>query len=204
MAAESAGFGDYEFERRFFVSQLPAEYRQNPTLIVQSYFLADHGYALRVRCQASGIEAQHLEQSKPVDILRKYADYVSLATVTVKGPSGGGTRYEAEREIDKRIGIEMVARGGNRIVKTRYSTWIDEDGWVVDVFGGRNSGLIIAECERASPVTKLAIPAFCQAEVTDDYRFSNEELAGHPWPSFRDSYLSQPPGPHAGIRKDLG
>ena len=204
MVAESAGFGDYEFERRFMVSQLPAEYRENPTLIVQAYFLADHGYALRVRCQASGIDAPHLERSKPVDILRKYADFVTLATVTVKGPSGGGARYEAEREIDQRVGVEMVARGGNRIVKTRYSAWIDEDGWVIDVFGGKNSGLIIAECERASPVTQLTIPPFCQAEITDDYRFSNESLAGQPWPSFRDKYLTQIAYQSTLIRKDLG
>ena len=48
------GYGDFEFERKFFVRELPAVVRTEPepVLIVQSYFLAAEGYALRIRLEA--------------------------------------------------------------------------------------------------------------------------------------------------------
>ena len=42
------GYGDFEFERRFWVRDLPRELLDaSPALIVQSYFLADEGFAIR-------------------------------------------------------------------------------------------------------------------------------------------------------------
>ena len=91
-----------------------------------------------------------------------------------------GTRYEAERELDVSVGIELVRRGGARVAKTRHSVWLGDDGWVVDTFAGGNAPLMIAEVERGGPVTDLTIPAFCVTEVTSDPRFSNDALAGTP------------------------
>ena len=45
------GYGDFEFERRFLVRDLPEDLRDAPALIVQSYYLADEGYALRLRAK---------------------------------------------------------------------------------------------------------------------------------------------------------
>ena len=59
--------------------------------------------------------------------------------------------------------------------------WIDEDGWNIDVFGGPNAPLVIAEAERSGPVTNLIIPSFCITEVTDQARFSNDGLASKPY-----------------------
>jgi adenylate cyclase len=103
----------------------------------------------------------------------------------------GGTRYEAEREIDVSVGVEMIRRGGARIVKTRYSAWLGADGWVIDVFGGANHPLVIAECERSGPVTDLQIPAFCTTEVTDDRRFSNDSLSRVPYSTWAGEYARE-------------
>lgn len=62
----------------------------------------------------------------------------------------GGTRYEAEREIDARIAAELVMRGGCPIIKNRFSAWIGEDGWSLDIFGGANAPLVVAEAERST------------------------------------------------------
>ena len=51
--SESENYGDFEFERRFFVRELPEMRGEIPAVIVQSYLLADDGYAVRLRLQAS-------------------------------------------------------------------------------------------------------------------------------------------------------
>ena len=63
-------------------------------------------------------------------------------------------------EIDTRIAAELITRGGDTVIKNRYSVWIAEDGWNVDVFGATNAPLIVAEAARG-PVTNLTIPKFC-------------------------------------------
>lgn len=176
------GYGDFEFERRFWVPDLPVDVLDPaPAVIVQSYYLADEGYAIRVRAQTSGLGAALEPGQDPLDALEAHLQEVDFCAITVKGPMSGGTRYEAERELDVAVGIQLIRRGGARVVKTRHAAWLGADGWVVDVFGGENEPLVVAEVERGGPVTDLSIPAFCVTEVTDDVRFSNESLARRPY-----------------------
>ncbi|WP_425956389.1 hypothetical protein [Xylanimonas sp. McL0601] len=204
MTDETTGYADFEFERRFLVRELPATLRDTPALIVQSYFLSDGGYALRVRCQASGVEARLGASSDAREVLARYQGEVDFAAVTVKGPSVGGTRYEAEREIDPSMGVELVRRGGAQILKTRYAAWLGADGWVIDVFGGSNCPLIIAECERSGPVTGLQIPDFCVTELTDDRRFSNESLAVDPFSGWAAPFARELAEVGPRFRQDFG
>lgn len=174
---------DFEYERRFFCREFPDEFNDGdaPTLIVQSYFVHANNYALRVRLQAHTVRATMDADTDAIALLDRHLASFTEAFVTVKGPSVGGTRYEAEREIDTHIAAELVRRGGSVIVKNRYSVWIAQDGWSVDVFGGANAPLIIAEAERSGPVTNLTIPRFCLTEITDQARFNNDGLAARPF-----------------------
>ena len=148
---------DFEYERRFFCRALPPELDDGePMLIVQSYYVHDGNYALRVRLQTHGVRIDMNADTDPIAVLRQYRDRFTEAFVTVKGPSVGGTRYEAEREIDARIAAELVMRGGCPIIKNRFSAWI-------------------------GPVTNLQIPSFCVTEITDQARFSNDGLASRPF-----------------------
>lgn len=184
---------DFEYERRFFVQELPSHMLEDskPDLIVQTYFLARDGYALRIRLQAPGIDAEVPEDISGKDALTKYADRFDLCILTAKGPYVGGTRYEAERELDVSMGIEMCLRGGETLAKLRYGVWVGQDGWVVDQFLGGNRPLIIAECERTGPVVDLEIPWFCVEEVTGDQRFSNDELVNDPFSNWEPTYRRQ-------------
>lgn len=184
------GYGDFEFERRFFVEHLPsaALTEPDPMFIIQSYFLAAEGYAIRLRVQSSTILLPLDGSEDELEIMSDLASEFEFCAMTAKGPMVGGTRYEAEREIDVTVGLEMIRLGGQRIIKNRYAMWLDGDGWVVDVFGGANRPLIIAECERGGPVTDLTIPSFCVTEVTEDRRFSNESLSQRPFGSWADGY----------------
>ena len=186
----SKEFGDFEFERRFFCREFPEHLLADsvPTLIVQSYYLADEGYALRLRAQAPGPVPAMVRSTDPVSALDDAEASLDAGFVTVKGPMIAGTRYEAERDVDPTVAAQLVRRGGHRIVKTRHAVWIGRDGWVVDLFGGANYPLIVAECERPGPVTDLQIPDFCLTEITEDARFANDALATHPFGAWKDEF----------------
>lgn len=181
---------DYEYERRFYCREFPIEYRNEnpPTLIVQSYYVHEDNYALRVRLQSDYVDTTMSGETDALATLERWGDSFTQAFVTVKGPAIDGMRYEAERAIDVEVGRELVRRGGSPIVKNRYSVWLGADGWSVDVFGADNYPLIIAEAERDGPVTNLEIPSFCITEITDEVRFSNDSLAATPFSQWRADF----------------
>jgi adenylate cyclase len=181
---------DFEFDRRFFCREIPQDLQNadTPTLIVQSYYVDADNYALRVRVQSRTTRLPMDEHTDAATVLDQHRDDFTAASVTVKGPSVGGTRYEAERDIDPGIAAELIKRGGTDIIKNRYEAWIGEDGWNIDVFGGANAPLIIAEAKRSQPVTNLIIPDFCITEITDQARFSNDGLATRPFSQWQSEF----------------
>lgn len=83
---------DFEYERRFFCRALPPELDDGePMLIVQSYYVHDGNYALRVRLQTRGVRIDMNADTDPIAVLRQYRERFTEAFVTVKGPSVGGT-----------------------------------------------------------------------------------------------------------------
>ncbi|MFI2838874.1 MULTISPECIES: hypothetical protein [Mycolicibacterium] len=187
--SESQDFGDFEFERKFYVHELPAvaALDPRPALIVQAYLFAADGYAVRIRLQGSAPEDLDATPAELIDALGDDA----IGTMTAKGPAAGGTRYEAERDLDPMVAGQIVARAEHVIAKVRYSAWLGEDGWVIDRFLGRNAPLLLAEVERNAPVVDLTIPAFCATEVSEDDRFRNEYLAHKPFGGWATGYRDE-------------
>ena len=52
--------------------------------------------------------------------------------------------------------------------------------WEVDVFEGRNAGLVIAEVELSYPNQLVALPAWVGREITADERYGNSTIAVRP------------------------
>ncbi|GGC67467.1 CYTH domain-containing protein [Hoyosella rhizosphaerae] len=183
---QESGHGDFEFERKFFVHDMPevAASDPSPTMIVQAYLFAADGYAVRVRVQGPAPTNCDATPTDLVDALGESA----LGTMAAKGPAVGGTRYEAEREIDPLVAGQIVRRCEQVVAKVRYAVWLGEDGWVIDRFLGGNAPLVIAEVERGAPVVNLAVPEFCATEVSEDDRFRNEYLAFHPYDAWAERY----------------
>lgn len=184
--------GDFEFERKFYVREMPdvTALDPRPELILQAYLFAADGYAVRVRLQGPA----PAELTAPVvDLVEAMglADADAIGTMTAKGPAVGGTRYEAERDLDPVVAGQIVSRAEHVVIKVRYSAWLGEDGWIVDQFLGRNAPLLLAEVERNTPVVDLTIPAFCATEVSEDDRFRNEYLAHHPFGEWADGYRDE-------------
>ena len=181
-----ADFGDFEFERKFFVLDMPALAASDPSpvLIAQAYLFAADGYAVRVRLQ--GPAPADLDASL-AELLTMLGDD-AIGTMTAKGPAAGGTRYEAERELDALVAGQIVSRAAHVVLKVRSSVWLGEDGWIIDRFLAGNAPLMIAEVERDGPVVDLTIPSFCTTEVSEDDRFRNEYLAEHPFGTWAEAY----------------
>jgi CYTH domain-containing protein len=184
-----SGSGDFEFERKFFVHEMPAVATSDPSpvLIVQAYLFASDGYALRVRLQ--GLAPTELNAT-PAELVGFLGDE-AIGTMTAKGPAAGGTRYEAERELDPIVAGQIVARAEHVVVKVRHSAWLGEDGWIIDRFLAGNAPLVLAEVERGGPVVDLVIPEFCATEVSEDDRFRNEYLAHRPFGDWAETYRSE-------------
>ena len=70
------------------------------------------------------------------------------------------------------------------IAKTRHIVMHDGHKWEIDVFGGDNAGLVMAELELASAAETFTPPAWLGAEVTGDHRYSNAQLAATPFKSW--------------------
>lgn len=104
------------------------------------------------------------------------------AFLTIKGLSRGMARPEFEYEIPLDHAGEMLKIcDGPLIEKIRYS--LNHKGciWEIDEFLGENNGLVIAEIELESEEQDFVIPDWVGAEVTDDARYFNSNLAFSPF-----------------------
>ena len=149
-----------EIERKFLVvddswrEAAPAGVRYR-----QGYLSTDPGSAVRVR--VSGDRA-----------------WLSIKSATV-----GVTRREYEYEIpatDAHAILEELCVKP-LIEKTRFVVEHDGRVWEIDVFGGDNAGLVVAEVELESEDAEVALPAWAGEDVSDDARYYNQRLVEHPY-----------------------
>ena len=66
---------------------------------------------------------------------------------------------------------------GTVIEKVRHEVAYKGFTWEVDVYGGRYSGLVVAEVELRNETDRPEIPDWIGREVTGDYRYSNQAMA---------------------------
>jgi CYTH domain-containing protein len=93
------------------------------------------------------------------------------AFITVKGRSHGATRAEFEYEIPVADADAMLGLCIPPIIeKVRHR--IEHSGrvWEVDVFGGVNEGLVVAEVELPNADAEVDLPPWVGDEGTDDPR----------------------------------
>lgn len=143
-----------EIERKFLVKG--TDYRKlasSARVIKQGYLSTDPKATVRVRI----------------------AD--TSAFITVKGLTTGATRGEWEYAIPLADAEEMLQLCTSVLCKTRYLVPAPPYVWEVDEFGGKLSGLVVAEIELTSEQATFALPAFIGREVTGDPRYYNSSLS---------------------------
>lgn len=106
--------------------------------------------------------------------------------LTVKGKNGGvdaARRAEFEYEIplsDARALLALCEPGICEKVR-HVEPAPDGHAWEIDVFQGRNEGLVVAEVELGAEDEPFNRPAWLGTEVTGDGRYYNSYLAKHPF-----------------------
>lgn len=101
--------------------------------------------------------------------------------LTVKGATTSISRMEFEYEIDKPDAAYMLMLCDQLVEKTRH--YIEHAGmtWELDVFGGANAGLVMAEIELESETQTFDLPDWAGEEVSGDERYFNSYLSRRPY-----------------------
>lgn len=103
--------------------------------------------------------------------------------LTVKGITVGARRAEYDYEIPRDDASRMLDTLCKRplIEKVRHTLVVGAHTWEVDVFAGDNAGLVLAEIELSAEDEEFERPVWLGLEVTDDPRYFNSSLVGHPY-----------------------
>ncbi|MBE0677007.1 MAG: CYTH domain-containing protein [Bacteroidales bacterium] len=149
-----------EIERKYLVKGDFREYAGKSVRIIQGYIFNHDGKNLRIRI----------------------ADKKAFLTIKAKTGESLVTRFEWEIEIDLNEAKELMNLCGEMVVeKERYIVTYQGQEFEVDVFHGRNEGLVIAELELESEDQKIVKPLWLGPEVSEDPRYTNSQLATHPF-----------------------
>ena len=154
-----------EIERRFLLAS--DEWRSQATserTLRQGYLVTEEQMSLRVRISAD------------------------RAWMTLKGRSKGASRSEFEYPVPLADAEAMMEEfcDSRRIDKRRYEVPVGSHTFEIDVFEGRNAGLVIAEVELSHEAEAFARPDWLGPEVTDQSRYVNARLAVRPYDEWSD------------------
>ena len=152
-----------EIERKFLVDTQKWNPTGKGTQLVQAYLSIEPNPTVRIRIAGEN------------------------AFVTIKGRSETISRPEFEYEIPLKEAQEMMLLAiSNPVEKIRYEIMHENFRWEVDVFSGKNEGLVIAELELESENQTFPRPDWLLAEVSGDRRYYNSYLSEHPFQEWKD------------------
>ena len=149
-----------EIERKFLIDKkIWDEFpKPEPEQIIQAYISSEKSSIVRVRIKGQS------------------------AFLTIKGETKGISRLEFEYAIpidDARTMLENLC--SKIIEKNRYTLSYQGHTWEVDIFFGKNQGLLIAEIELSDEEEKFQKPPWVTEEVSHDTRYFNSALIEHPF-----------------------
>lgn len=153
-----------EIERKFLVNHAQWEQLEKPSgeFYRQGYLLTDPKKTIRVR-QTS-----------------------DKGFLTIKGVSVGATRVEYEYEIPYQEAEELLNQFAvSELSKVRYNISMGNHIWEVDVFSGKNQGLIVAEIELKSEEETFDLPNWIDVEVTGEEKYYNSNLTQNPYENWK-------------------
>jgi adenylate cyclase len=153
----------FEIERKFLLRS--DDWRglvSSQTTIRQAYLASSRKSSTRVRIRGDG-----------------------TATLTIKSRPAGLRRLELEYPIPVlQAEALMQLREGSVVEKTRHAVPYGGLTWEIDVFGGENLGLIIAEVELGEVNQPIDMPPWVGREVTAQPQYYNSFLVQQPFSSW--------------------
>ena len=155
-----------EIERKFLVSEDKWEPQGKGLKIIQGYLSAEPERTVRIRIAGD------------------------KSFLTIKGKPEGIKRIEFEYEIPKNEGGLLLKMSLDYpLEKIRYEEKFGGLIWEIDVFSGKNEGLILAEVELTSEDQEILIPDWVLKEVSGDIRYFNSFLALNPYSNWKNKIL---------------
>ncbi len=147
-----------EIERKFLINKKLWKPTVTGIKIIQGYLSVDSEKVIRVRI----------------------ADEQGF--LTIKGKATGIVRTELEYEIPKNEAEVLLKMCEGFVVeKYRYKEKFMGMLWEVDVFEGKNKGLVLAEIELEYENQEFDLPDWIEEEVTFDSRYYNSWLSKTPF-----------------------
>lgn len=147
-----------EIERKFLVDTQKWNPTDEGTRLVQAYLSIDPNPTVRIRIAGE------------------------KAFLTIKGRSETISRPEFEYEIPVNEALDLMKLAiSHPVEKIRYEIMHEGFLWEVDVFSGKNNGLVIAELELESEDQSFPRPDWLLTEVSGDRRYYNSYLSVHPF-----------------------
>ncbi len=147
-----------EIERKFLVKEENWKPQGDGLKIIQGYLSVEPERTVRVRVAGE------------------------RAFLTIKGKTVGIKRIEMEYEIPKSEGEILLKMCLDFLVeKRRYKEKNGNLVWEIDVFEGKNKGLILAEVELKREDQEIQIPDWVKKEVSGDKRYYNSYLVVNPY-----------------------
>jgi adenylate cyclase len=146
-----------EIERKFLVKRLPPNLRHFHSRTIEQGYLAAKSDGTQIRLRKSG----------------------RRCSLTIKR-GRGISRQEIEIDLTRDQFEELwPATAGCRLTKTRYDVPFGRYTVEIDIYRGRNQGLVVAEVEfRDERECKRFVPPdWFAAEVSGKSRYSNVRLA---------------------------
>ena len=146
-----------EIERKFLLKQLPPNLRHFHSHTIEQGYLAVKTDGTQIRLRKAG---------------RRHS-------LTVKR-GRGLSRQEIEIDLTRDQFEELwPATAGCRLTKTRYDVPFGKHMIEIDVYSGRNAGLVVAEVEfdDERECARFQPPDWFAAEVSGKSRYSNVRLA---------------------------
>lgn len=147
----------HEIERKFLVERLPLEILRSRHFRIAQGYLANEPGGRHVRLRKKG----------------------KTASLTFK-VGRGSVREEREIRLGARqFAILWPASRGRRLRKTRYEVPWKNLKIEIDIYHGRNHGLVVAEVEFPNHASrrKFKPPRWFGREITGEKRYSNVRLA---------------------------
>lgn len=151
-----------EIERKFLIDTLKWSPNGQGTRLVQAYLGVEPAPTVRIRIAGD------------------------KAFLTIKGTVQSVSRPEFEYEVPVKDAWDMMKLAiSNPVEKSRHEVCIEGFRWEIDVFSGKNEGLVIAEIELESEDQLFPRPDWLLEEVSGDPRYYNSYLSFCPfleWP----------------------
>lgn len=153
---------------------------------IERKFLVNNTFFIKESFDQKLIKQGFLNSDKNRVVRVRVSDEQGFLTIKGKSNKSGTSRFEFEKEItleEANLLLELCEKGV--IEKTRYLIKSEKHTFEVDVFSGKNKGLVVAEIELTEENESFAKPSWLGKEVTGNVKYYNSELSKNPYKNWR-------------------